>query len=61
MNFPVLLFQTGCVLLSGSAEGLIAVSNVSCGLVVRVVQDHRGAPITDLSVARETIQVSALA
>lgn len=58
-EFLCIPLPTGCVLVSGSAEGLIAVSNVSCGLVVRVIQDHRGAPITDLSVAGKSVQVSA--
>ena len=47
----------GSVLLSGSADGLLTVSSVSSGLVVRVIQDHRGAPITDLRVARKPVQV----
>lgn len=50
----------GHVLLSGGADGVIAVSNVSCGLVVRVVQDHQGAPITDLSIASRPVQLSSL-
>lgn len=45
------------MLLSGSADGVIAVSNVSCGLVVRVVQDHQGVPITDLNIASRPVQV----
>ena len=44
-------------MLTGSREGVVAVSSVSSGLVVRVIQDHRGAPITDLCVARRPIQV----
>ena len=44
-------------MLSGSGDGVIAVSSVSSGLVVRVVQDHRGAPITDLHVAGIPVKV----
>lgn len=55
---PVYFYHTGHVLLSGCKDGLIAVSNVSSGLVVRVIQDHRGAPITDLSIARKPVQVN---
>ena len=44
-------------MLSGSGEGVVAVSSVSSGLVVRVIQDHRGAPVTDLCVAVTPVQV----
>lgn len=38
------------VILSGSHSGLIAISNPSTGMTMRVVQDHKGAPITDIQV-----------
>ena len=41
----------------GSEEGMVAVSSVSSGLVVKVIQDHRGAPITDVCVASRPLQV----
>jgi WD40 repeat protein len=50
----------GSMLLSGSGDGMLAVSSVSSGLVVRVIQDHHGAPITDLCVASNPVQLSSL-
>lgn len=44
--------------MSGCAGGLVAISNLKSGLVIRVVTDHRGAPITDLQAAPKLIQVS---
>ena len=46
------------VLMSGCAAGLVAISNLKSGLVIRVISDHRGAPITDLQTAPKPIQVS---
>ena len=47
----------GRVLLTGSGEGVVAVSSVTSGLVVKVIQDHRGAPVTDITVAGRPVQV----
>jgi len=47
----------GSVILSGCSGGVIAVSSPTSGLVVRVINDHRDAPITDLQVAARPIQV----
>ena len=47
----------GRVLLAGSGEGVVAASSVTSGLVVKVIQDHRGAPVTDLTVAGRPVQV----
>ena len=44
------------MILSGSSDGLIAVSSPNTGMTVRVITDHRGAPITNIDVP--TIQVS---
>ncbi|XP_071478368.1 WD repeat-containing protein 90-like [Diadema antillarum] len=41
----------GHVILSGSWKGLIAVSNPTTGMTMRVIQDHKGAPITDIRVS----------
>ncbi|XP_031569789.1 WD repeat-containing protein 90-like isoform X3 [Actinia tenebrosa] len=38
----------GRVILSGASDGIIAISNPSTGLTVRLLNDHKGAPITDL-------------
>ena len=51
------LFLSGNVIMSGCSAGLVAVSNLSSGLVIRVITDHQGAPITDLQVAPKPIQV----
>eukprot|EP00731_Ephydatia_muelleri_P028595 Em0020g239a len=42
----------GHVILSGCADGLVAVTNSLTGMVVRVISDHQGAPITDLHTTR---------
>ena len=47
----------GRVIISGCSAGLVAVSNLSSGLVVQMIADHQGAPITDLQVAPKPIQV----
>lgn len=46
--------------MSGCSGGLVAISNVSSGLVIRLVSDHQGAPITDLQVAPKLIQLPSL-
>ncbi|XP_071943850.1 WD repeat-containing protein 90-like [Antedon mediterranea] len=40
----------GRVILSGGQDGLIAVSSPATGMTVRVINDHKGAPITDIKV-----------
>ena len=61
-SFQVYVLCSNCVvagrvLLTGSEEGMVAVSSVSSGLVLRMIQDHRGAPVTDLCVASRALQV----
>ncbi len=46
--------------MSGCLGGLVAISNVSSGVVIRLVSDHQGAPITDLQAAPNLIQVRNL-
>ncbi|XP_033117799.1 WD repeat-containing protein 90-like isoform X4 [Anneissia japonica] len=41
----------GRVILSGGQDGLIAVSSPATGMTVRVINDHKGAPITDIKVS----------
>ncbi|XP_063961233.1 WD repeat-containing protein 90-like isoform X2 [Lytechinus pictus] len=43
----------GHVILSGSHNGLIVISNPTTGMTMRVIQDHKGAPITDIQVHQE--------
>ena len=51
---PVLL---GHVVISGCADGVVAISNPASGLVVRVISDHQGAPITDLQYSTNPLMV----
>ena len=46
------------MIISGCAEGMVAVSNSASGLVVRVISDHQGAPITDLQSSSNTLMVN---
>ena len=47
----------GHVIISGCSDGMVAISNPYTGLVVRVVSDHQGAPITDLHTASKPVKV----
>lgn len=47
---------TGRMIISGGSDGLIAVSSPTTGMTVRVISDHKGAPITNIDVT--TRQVS---
>ena len=40
----------GRMILSGAADGLVAISSPTTGITVRVVSDHKGAPISCLDV-----------
>ena len=48
------------MVISGCADGVVAVSNPKSGLVVRVISDHEGAPITDLQSSANTLMVCVL-
>lgn len=37
---------------------MVAISNSASGLVVRVITDHQGAPITDIHIAIKPAKVS---
>ena len=39
------------MVISGAKDGLLAISSPSTGLTVRVLNDHKGAPITCLHVS----------
>ena len=45
------------MILSGCSDGLVAVTNALTGMVVRVISDHQGAPITDLHATRRIPKV----
>lgn len=49
---------TGHVILSAGKNGLVAVSSPVNGATIRVIRDHKGAPITTIQCVNE--QVSAL-
>ena len=42
---------TGRVIISGGEDGLLAISSPSTGLTVRLLNDHKGAPITCVHVS----------
>ena len=44
------------MIVSGGADGLIAVSSPSTGMTVRMIADHKGAAITTINVT--TLQVN---
>jgi len=48
------------VILSGDMDGLVAISNSSNGVVLCMINEHRGIPITDLSVANKPTQVTVV-
>ena len=50
-------FYSGHVIISGCGEGMVAISNPSSGLVVRMISDHQGAPITDLQASTNSLMV----
>ena len=43
--------------MSGGADGVVAISSPATGLTVRLIQDHKGAPITDMDIASEKVRV----
>ena len=45
------------MILSGDMDGLVAISNSHNGVVLCMITEHKGIPITDLSVAKKSAQV----
>ena len=45
------VFVVGCMILSGGSDGLVALSSPTTGMTVRVISDHKGAPITSIDCA----------
>jgi hypothetical protein len=43
--------------MSGGVDGVVAISSPATGLTVRLIQDHKGAPITDMDIAPEKVNV----
>lgn len=50
----------GRVIISGAEDGLLAISSPSTGLTVRLLNDHKGAPITCLHVSSVKVNVAFL-
>ena len=48
------------MILSGDMDGLVAISNSHNGVVLCMITEHKGIPITDLSVARRSTQVTVV-
>ncbi len=46
----------GRVVISGGKDGLIAVSSPTTGMIVRMLNDHKGAPITDIHVSSHKVR-----
>jgi len=42
-------------LLSGAADGLVAVTSVATGLTLRVLRDHKGVRINSISVSLRSV------
>ena len=45
------------MILSGGADGLIAVSSPTTGITIRVISDHQGAPINCIDVTLLQVRV----
>lgn len=45
-----LFLCSGHMVLTGGSDGLIAISSPTTGMTVRVISDHKGAPITNIDV-----------
>ena len=43
------------MIISGGSDGLIAVSSPTTGMTVRVISDHKGAPITNIDVTNKQV------
>lgn len=50
-----MFFFLGRVFMSGGTDGVVAISSPATGLTVRLIQDHKGAPITDMDIAPEKV------
>ncbi|XP_072042911.1 WD repeat-containing protein 90-like [Amphiura filiformis] len=48
----IIYSSDGHVIISGGSDGLIAISSPTTGMTMRVINDHKGAPITDMDVTR---------
>lgn len=47
------------MIISGAEDGLLAISSPSTGLTVRLLNDHKGAPITCIHVSFVKVNVSS--
>lgn len=44
------------MIISGGSDGLIAVSSPTTGMTVRVISDHKGAPISNIDVTNTQVR-----
>lgn len=51
---------TGHVILSAGEDGVVAVSSLADGAVTRVIEDHRGAPVTTIHCVNEQVSLHFL-
>ena len=45
------------MILSGGSDGLVALSSPTTGMTVRVISDHKGAPITFIDCAPYQVSI----
>ena len=43
------------MILSGGQDGLVAISSPTTGMTVRMINDHKGAPITSIDVSQSQV------
>ena len=51
------LIAAGRVIVSGGSDGLIAISSPATGMTVRMLNDHKGASITDIHVSLHRVSL----
>lgn len=59
-HFLFSVLPTGEIILSGSKDGLVAVSSSHTGMTLRVLADHKGSPITVLQCIRKQVRPHSL-
>ena len=55
LDYNFVVCFAGRVIISAGSDGLLAVSSPSTGLTLRVLNDHKGAAITDLHVSANKV------
>lgn len=52
----MLCLPPGEIILSGSKDGLIAVSSLRTGMTIRILTDHRSSPISVINCTRKQVR-----